>query len=95
MRHGGRNQAEKIDAFARLMSDRLSTGDINTRKGCIRSIIDAIQVNDRAIRIIASKAQGCHRRKTFCFRTARLDNSGNRLPFGGICLSWDIGSGTY
>jgi hypothetical protein len=40
------------------MSDRLNTGDINTRKGCIRSIIDAVQVNDRAIRIIASKAQG-------------------------------------
>jgi hypothetical protein len=29
------------------MSDKLDTGDINTRKGYIRSIIDAVEVDDR------------------------------------------------
>jgi site-specific DNA recombinase len=43
--------AEKIDAFARLMN----AGDTNTRKGYIRSIIDAVEVDDQAIRIIGSK----------------------------------------
>jgi site-specific DNA recombinase len=47
--------AEKIDAFARLMSDKLDIGDINTRKGYIRSIVDAVEVDDHAIRIIGSK----------------------------------------
>ena len=47
--------AEKIDAFARLMTDKLSAGDTNTRKAYIRSIIDAVEVDDRAIRIIGSR----------------------------------------
>jgi site-specific DNA recombinase len=47
--------AQKINAFARLMSDKLDTGDINTRKGYIRPIIDAVEVDDRNIRIIGSK----------------------------------------
>ena len=47
--------AQKIEAFARLMSDKLSTGDTNTRKSYIRSIIDAVEVDDRAIRIIGSR----------------------------------------
>ena len=37
------------------MSDKLDTGDINTRKGYIRSIIDAVEVDDHTIRIIGSK----------------------------------------
>jgi hypothetical protein len=45
----------KIDAFARLMTDKLDNGDINARKGYIRSIVDAIEVDDNAIRIIGSK----------------------------------------
>ena len=36
--------AQKIDAFARLMSDKLDNGDTNARKGYIRSIIDAVEV---------------------------------------------------
>jgi site-specific DNA recombinase len=47
--------AEKIDAFARLMNAKLDAGDTNTRKAYIRSIIDAVEVDDRAIRIVGSK----------------------------------------
>jgi hypothetical protein len=47
--------AQKIDAFARLMNNKLDTGDTNTRKGYIRSIIDAVEVDDGAIRIFGSK----------------------------------------
>ena len=45
----------KIDTFARLMTEKLDTGDTNARKAYIRSIIDAIEVDDTAIRIIGSK----------------------------------------
>ncbi len=45
----------KIDAFARLMNEKLDTGDTNARKTYIRSIIDTIEVDDNAIRIIGSK----------------------------------------
>jgi site-specific DNA recombinase len=47
--------AHKIDAFARLMNDKLGAADTNTRKAYIRSIIDAVEVDDRAIRIVGSK----------------------------------------
>jgi len=47
--------ATKIDAFARLMNEKLDTGDTNARKAYIRSIVDAIEVDDQAIRIIGSK----------------------------------------
>ena len=47
--------ARKIDAFARLMNEKLDAGDTNTRKTYIRSIIDAVEVDDRAIRIVGSK----------------------------------------
>lgn len=47
--------AEKIDAFARLMNAKLDAGDTNTRKGYIHSIIDAVEVDDQTIRIIGSK----------------------------------------
>ena len=43
------------DAFARLMNEKLENANINTRKGYIRSIIDAIDVDDKAIRIIGSR----------------------------------------
>jgi hypothetical protein len=46
--------AAKIDAFARLMSEKLDNGDTNARKGYIRSIVDAIEVDDKTIRIIAA-----------------------------------------
>jgi site-specific DNA recombinase len=47
--------AIKIDAFARLMNEKLDTADTNARKGYIRSIVDAIEIDDEAIRIIGSK----------------------------------------
>jgi hypothetical protein len=47
--------AQKIDAFARLMNDKLDAGDTNTRKGYICSIINAVEVGDQTIRIIGSK----------------------------------------
>jgi hypothetical protein len=47
--------AVKIDTFARLMSEKLDNGDTNARKGYIRSIVDAVEVDDKTIRIIGSK----------------------------------------
>jgi site-specific DNA recombinase len=47
--------AERIAAFARLMTDRLGTGETNARRGYIRSIIDVVEVDDEAIRIIGSQ----------------------------------------
>jgi hypothetical protein len=44
----------KIDAFARLMTEKLDNGDTSARKGYIRSIVDAIHV-DKVIRIIGNK----------------------------------------
>ncbi len=48
-------EAAKIDAFARLISEKLDNGDSNARKGFIRSIVDAIEVDDKQIRFIGSK----------------------------------------
>jgi site-specific DNA recombinase len=45
----------KIDAFARLMTEKLDNGDPNARRAYIRSVVDAIEVDDKAIRIIGSK----------------------------------------
>jgi DNA invertase Pin-like site-specific DNA recombinase len=45
----------KIDAFARLMNEKLDTGDTSVRKAYIRAIVDTIEVDDKAIRIIGSK----------------------------------------
>lgn len=45
----------KIDAFAQLMNEKLDTGDTGARKAYIRAIVDTIEVDDKAIRIIGSK----------------------------------------
>ena len=45
----------KIDAFARLMNEKLDTTDTDARRTYIRSIIDTIEVDENAIRIIGSK----------------------------------------
>lgn len=47
--------AVKIDAFARLMAEKLDAGDTHARKTYIRSVVDAVEVGDRAIRIVGSK----------------------------------------
>ncbi len=36
------------------MTEKLDTGDTNARKGYIRSIVDAVEVDDQAIRIVGS-----------------------------------------
>lgn len=47
--------ARKIDAFSRLMNEKLDSGDAGARKGYVRSIIDAVDVDDHAVRIIGSR----------------------------------------
>ena len=37
------------------MNEKLDTGDTSARKTYIRSIVDAIEVDDRAIRIVGSR----------------------------------------
>jgi hypothetical protein len=57
--------AGKIDAFARLMNEKLDTADANTRKGYIHSIIDAIEVDDKGHPDRRQQAYpGRHRRQT-------------------------------
>jgi site-specific DNA recombinase len=38
-----------------LMNEKLDTGDTSARKTYIRAIVDAIEVDDKAIRIIGSR----------------------------------------
>jgi site-specific DNA recombinase len=45
----------KIDAFVRLMNEKLDIGCANARKGYIRSIVDVVEVDDHAVRIMGSK----------------------------------------
>jgi len=45
----------KIDAFARLVNEKLDTGDVNVRRSYIRSIVDGIEVDDDAIRIVGRR----------------------------------------
>jgi site-specific DNA recombinase len=44
-----------VDAFARLVNEKLDTGDVNIRRSYISSIVDEIEVDDDAIRIIGRK----------------------------------------
>jgi site-specific DNA recombinase len=37
------------------MTHKLDTGDTDARKGYIRAIVDAVEVDDRAVRIIGNK----------------------------------------
>ena len=48
--------AEKIQAFSRLMTEKLDNGDVNSRKSYIRAIVSAVEVDDHAVRIIGSPA---------------------------------------
>lgn len=45
----------KTDAFARFMNEKLDSGDTNARKSYIRSIVDAVESDDRATGIIGSR----------------------------------------
>lgn len=46
---------EKIDAFTKLMSDKLDHGDAQARKAYLHAVISRIEVGDREVRIIGSK----------------------------------------
>ena len=37
------------------MNEKFDAGDTNARKGCIRSIVDAIEVDDKGHQIIGSR----------------------------------------
>jgi site-specific DNA recombinase len=45
----------KVDAFARLVNEKLNTGDVNVRRSYIRAIVDGIEVDDDAIRIVGRR----------------------------------------
>lgn len=44
-----------VDRYARAMRERLTAGDIPFRRGCIGSIVDRIEVDDHAVRIMGRK----------------------------------------
>ncbi|MBI2715156.1 MAG: recombinase zinc beta ribbon domain-containing protein [Rhizobiales bacterium] len=44
----------KIDAFARLMKEKLDAGDTSARKSYIRAIVDAIEVDDKPSGLLAA-----------------------------------------
>ena len=47
---------ERIEAFAKLLQEKLATADIQTRKACLRAVIQEIRVDDNKIQIIGDKA---------------------------------------
>ncbi len=47
--------AAKIDAFARLMNEKLASGDTHAQKAYIRAIVGAVEVDDQVVRIVGSK----------------------------------------
>jgi site-specific DNA recombinase len=70
----------KIDAFARLMTEKLDTGDTNARRSYIRSIIDAIEVDDKPSGLLAAR--------TCC----RLSLPANRPRTGMFVVLYAIGA---
>ena len=46
----------KIERFGTLMRENITTGDIPFRKGYLRALIDAVEVDERVIRIHGSKS---------------------------------------
>jgi site-specific DNA recombinase len=46
-----------IEAFSKLMNEKLENGDFQARKAYLRSIISAIEVDDGAARILGEKTQ--------------------------------------
>ncbi|WP_150288524.1 recombinase zinc beta ribbon domain-containing protein [Rhabdaerophilum calidifontis] len=45
----------KIERFSRLVTEKLEHGDVNARKAYLRSFIDAVEIDDKRIRIIGRK----------------------------------------
>lgn len=48
--------AQAIERFGQIMRQNITTGPIQFRKAYIRSVVDRIEVNDHAIRIIGDQA---------------------------------------
>jgi site-specific DNA recombinase len=55
-RSGAEVTPERVDAFAKLMREKLERGDAQARKTYLRSVISCIEVDDQKIRIIGEKA---------------------------------------
>ena len=47
---------ERVEAFSRLIQDKIVTGDANARKAYLRSVISEIRVDDHKIQIIGEKS---------------------------------------
>jgi site-specific DNA recombinase len=47
---------ETVERFGRMMRDNITAGDVPFRKAYINSVVDRIEVDDHAIRIIGDKA---------------------------------------
>ena len=46
----------RLEAFARLMQDKMETGDIQARRAYLRAVISQIEIDDDKVRIIGDKA---------------------------------------
>jgi site-specific DNA recombinase len=46
----------RLEAFARLMRDKLETGDVQARRAYLRSVISQIEIDDDKVSIIGDKA---------------------------------------
>ncbi|TLG77830.1 hypothetical protein [Methylocystis sp. B8] len=49
-------EPDHVERFGAFMRERITTGDTTFRKAYLRSIVDAIEVDDKVIRIHGSKA---------------------------------------
>jgi site-specific DNA recombinase len=49
-------EPDQIERFGTFMRERITEGEISFRKAYLRSIVDAIEVDDKVIRIYGSKA---------------------------------------
>ena len=47
----------RIEAFSKLINDKLENGDVQTRKAYLRSVISVIEVDDGSVRILGEKTQ--------------------------------------
>ena len=47
---------ERIEAFSKLMLEKLDDGDVHARKAYLRSVISKIEVDDHCVRLIGEKA---------------------------------------
>ena len=56
---GSRTQItpERIEAFSKLMNEKLQNGDVKARKAYLRSVISVIEVDDKIVRIFGDKTQ--------------------------------------